>query len=62
MGRVQLDEESFRRLGDGVALLRYRFRGSRDGSKYEAVLTSVYVEDDDGAWKLAHHQQTPVSI
>lgn len=47
-------------LRDGVALLTYRAvarRGPHD-SAYSARASSVYV--DEGGWKLAFHQQTPI--
>ena len=48
------------RLGDGTAALTYRAVARRDGqAPYSALVTSVYVEED-GAWKLAVHQQTPL--
>jgi Domain of unknown function (DUF4440) len=46
-------------VGDGTALLTYRFHGRRGASEYEAVLSSAYVREGDD-WKLAFHQQTPV--
>ena len=54
-------EETFRLLGEGVAMLSYRFDGRRRDSNYAAILTTVYVRDgDDAAWKLVLHQQTPI--
>jgi hypothetical protein len=48
-------------LGDAAALLTYRFRGRRGEASYEAELSSVYVGGPDGPWKLAFHQQTPLT-
>ena len=46
---------------DDVAIIAYRARASRGGSKpYEAICTSSYV-CVDGYWWLSHHQQTPIS-
>lgn len=48
------------RLSDGTAVLTYRALARREGQPpYAALVTSVYVEED-GAWKLAVHQHTPV--
>jgi ketosteroid isomerase-like protein len=47
---------------EGMALLTYEAHAKRkDGSKsYAAVVTSGYVRRSDG-WKLAFHQQTPLT-
>ncbi|HEU4736781.1 MAG TPA: nuclear transport factor 2 family protein [Solirubrobacterales bacterium] len=56
---VSIGEESVRALGDDAALLTYRFRGRRGQDHYAATLSSAYVRDGEGRWKLAFHQQTP---
>jgi ketosteroid isomerase-like protein len=56
---VSIGEEEVRELGPDAALLTYRFRGRRGQDHYAATLSSAYVRDDDGCWKLAFHQQTP---
>lgn len=56
---VSIGEERVRELGDAAALLTYRFRGRRGKAHYEATLSSAYVRDRVGVWKLAFHQQTP---
>ena len=56
-----LDERRMRRLPGNTALLIYRFSGRRGESAYEAILTSLYTRDPDDAWKLIHHQQTPIT-
>ena len=48
-------------LNDGSALLTYRWSSHRGEETYEALMSSVYVKQDDGDWKLALHQQTPVT-
>ena len=48
-------------IADDAALLSYRFRGRRgDDFTYTALMGSVYVRRD-GAWRMAFHQQTPVT-
>lgn len=47
-------------LGDDAALITYRFRGRRGDSRYDALLSSAYVMTQEGEWKLAFHQQTPL--
>lgn len=56
---VSIGEEAVRRLGSDAALLTYVFRSRRGEDRYSAILSSVYVRDGGGAWKLAFHQQTP---
>ncbi len=56
---VSIGEEEVRELGPDVALLTYRFRGRRGQDHYAAKLSSAYVKDGEGCWKLAFHQQTP---
>jgi hypothetical protein len=47
-------------LGDGAAVLAYEVVARRPGAPdYHALLNSTYVRED-GGWKLALHQQTPV--
>jgi hypothetical protein len=56
---VSIAEETVRELGPDVALLTYLFRGRRGQDHYAATLSSAYVRDGEGRWKLAFHQQTP---
>ncbi len=56
---VHFEDRRLRALGERAALLRYRFAGRRGETRYEAEMTSAYVEEGDG-WRLVHHQQTPV--
>jgi hypothetical protein len=56
---VSIGEEAVRGLGPDVALLTYLFRGRRGHDHYAATLSSAYVRDGEGCWKLAFHQQTP---
>jgi hypothetical protein len=56
---VSIGEEAVRELGSDAVLLTYRFRGRRGQDHYAATLSSAYVRDGDGCWKLAFHQQTP---
>lgn len=57
---VSIGEETVRELGTDAALLTYLFRGRRGEDHYAATLSSAYVRDGDGGWKLAFHQQTPL--
>ena len=42
----------------GTGVVTYGVVADRDGQKYSALMSSVYVRREDG-WKLAFHQQTP---
>jgi hypothetical protein len=46
-------------LGDDAAVVGYRGTATRDDQPYTALFNSTYVRED-GDWKLAVHQQTPV--
>ncbi|WP_048649068.1 nuclear transport factor 2 family protein [Nitratireductor soli] len=46
--------------GQATVVLAYHARAQKeDGDTYEAVCTSTYI-DEDGHWRMAQHQQTPV--
>jgi hypothetical protein len=57
---LRMDDVQMIRLGQDVAALVYQAaaRRSDEGSRYTALVTSLYARDA-GAWKLALHQQTP---
>jgi hypothetical protein len=55
-----LEDETVVPLGEDSALLSYRFSGRRGDLDYAAILSSAYVMTDEGEWKLAFHQQTPI--
>ncbi|MFA5569645.1 MAG: nuclear transport factor 2 family protein, partial [Trueperaceae bacterium] len=54
---VEFAERDVRRLGDDGVIVSYRARARRGAAQYEAVVASVYA-NEDGHWKLAYHQQT----
>lgn len=56
---VELSDERVLPLGDGGAVVAYRGRARRGDTSYEALFTSTYVRED-GSWRVAVHQQTPV--
>ena len=59
---VYFDEVQSRRLANDVALLTYRVkaRWEHEESKITALASSLYVKRF-GAWKLAFHQQMPIT-
>ena len=61
----RLIQERVLHLGADTAIITYEVSARRPGDEqpYHAQLTSVYVaaaERDDGEWRLALHQQTPL--
>ena len=59
--RVDMENMALVEPAPGVALITYRAKARRLGEDqaYEALVGSVYVKED-GVWKLAFIQQTPV--
>ena len=47
-------------LRDSAAVLTYRAEASGDGRSSSVYAASVWIEDDDGVWRLAFHQETPI--
>ena len=58
---VRMDEVNLVHLRDSAAVLAYRAEARKsDGATYSALAASVYICQDDGVWRLAFHQQTPI--
>jgi len=55
----ELADEQVLDLGPDTAVVAYRGLARRGDEDYEALFNSTYVRED-GEWKLALHQQTPV--
>jgi len=55
----QLQDERVMDLGGSAAVVAYRAVARRAGHEYAALCNSTYVRQD-GQWKLALHQQTPI--
>jgi hypothetical protein len=53
-----LDDVRCAAIGGDVALVTYAAVAERDGQRYSALMSSLYVRRQ-GLWKLAFHQQTP---
>lgn len=58
-GEIAMTDARLIPLGDDAAAIAYRFDSDRGGTRYVALMSSVYVRRD-GEWKLALHQQTPL--
>jgi hypothetical protein len=54
----ELSEERVHELAGNCAVIVYRASARRGDREYHAVFNSTYVFED-GAWRLALHQQTP---
>lgn len=54
----ELSDERVVALGDGGAVVAYSAHATRGDSDYRALINSTYVREE-GAWRLALHQQTP---
>jgi hypothetical protein len=57
----EITDEKVVALTADTALLSYRWSSRRGEETYEALMSSVYVRQAEGEWKLALHQQTPVT-
>ena len=57
---ARLDHATVVRLRDTAAVVAYRAEAERGGESYSCYAASVYVRQDDGDWRLAFHQQTPI--
>ena len=45
-------------LGPAAAVVVYGVVAAREGADYSALVSSMYVRNDEG-WRLVFHQQTP---
>ena len=58
---VEIKQKGLIEPTPNVAILSYEAHATRhDGQPYEALVSTGYVKRD-GAWKMAFHQQTPLS-
>ena len=57
--RFELADERVIVLADDAAVVTYRASAVRGDQQYTGLFNSTYVQQD-GAWRLALHQQTPV--
>jgi hypothetical protein len=56
----EIEDERFTQLGPDSVALTYRWSSRRGDETYQALMSTVYVKRD-GGWKVALHQQTPVT-
>jgi hypothetical protein len=55
----ELHEPRLVRLGEHAGVLIYRAVATRGDDRYEALISTTYIWDN-GGWKVAAHQQTPL--
>ncbi len=56
---VELTQRKVSRPQEGLIVVAYHARASRDGEAYEAWCTSTYRRLAHGEWRVVQHQQTP---
>lgn len=57
-----LDERQVARPEEGLIVVAYHVKASRDGEGYEARCTSTYRRRGHDDWQVVQHQQTPVAL
>ncbi len=59
---VNLDEKGLAKLSDDSVILTYEVNAKKkDGTPYKALVSTGYI-NRGGEWKMAFHQQTPLTI
>ena len=59
---LKLNDKNAVNFGDDAVLLSYRANAKRaNGEPYEALVSSIYV-NENGRWRMAFHQQTPLAV
>ena len=56
----EFDDVAIHRISDDVVSVAYRAHGERGSDRYDAMVSSVYVQRD-GAWRLVLHHQIPTA-
>ena len=57
--RVELSEGRISRPQEGLIVIAYHAKASRDDETYEANCTSTYRRLSPEVWRVVQHQQTP---
>ncbi|MDP9137066.1 MAG: DUF4440 domain-containing protein [Pseudomonadota bacterium] len=58
---LKIEKKGLRLLGEDVAMLAYEAQATRpNGEAYTAHVSSGYIRRDN-SWKMAFHQQTPLT-
>ncbi|WP_267386965.1 DUF4440 domain-containing protein [Sphingomonas sp. GC_Shp_3] len=58
--QADLTERQVSRPQEGLIVIGYRVKASRDGEAYEAHCTSTIRRIEHEVWRVVQHQQTPV--
>jgi hypothetical protein len=56
---IEISDERISRPQEGLIVIAYQARASRDGETYEAHCTSTYRRLEHEVWRVVQHQQTP---
>ncbi|TXM97162.1 nuclear transport factor 2 family protein [Methylobacterium sp. WL64] len=56
---IEISNERISRPQEGLIVIAYQAKASRDGETYEAHCTSTYRRLEHEVWRVVQHQQTP---
>ncbi|WP_375420055.1 DUF4440 domain-containing protein [uncultured Sphingomonas sp.] len=56
---VEMSDKRVARPEEGMIVVAYQVKASRDGEEYEAHCTSTYRRRGHEDWQVVQHQQTP---
>jgi hypothetical protein len=57
--KIELSKERISRPQEGLIVIAYNAKASRDDETYEANCTSTYRRLSHEVWRVVQHQQTP---
>ncbi|RYY16585.1 MAG: DUF4440 domain-containing protein [Alphaproteobacteria bacterium] len=56
---IEISNKRISRPQEGLIVIAYQAKASRDGETYEAHCTSTYRRLEHEVWRVVQHQQTP---
>jgi hypothetical protein len=56
---IDISDQRISRPQEGLIVIAYHAKASRDGETYEAHCTSTYRRLEHEVWRVVQHQQTP---
>jgi hypothetical protein len=56
---IDISDQRISRPQEGLIVIAYHAKASRDGDTYEAHCTSTYRRLEHEVWRVVQHQQTP---
>jgi hypothetical protein len=57
--QIEISDERISRPQEGLIVIAYHAKASREGEAYEARCTSTYRRLEHEVWRVVQHQQTP---